>query len=409
MSRLACLAALSLVAAAWPDDDLKVKDNVPISGEADKKFERYDVLLTTYLDKYKQPGGASLAVGREGKQVYARAYGYADKEANRTVTPDALFRASSLSKPITAVAILQLVEQGKLGLDDKVITVLGLTPPPRDFDERWRKVTIRHLLEHRGGWDSKKGDDPMFISPIVVKDVGGTHPAMPNAIVRYMLRQPFDFEPGKKFAYSNFGYCLLGRVVEKLGKTSYEAHVKKHVLAPLGIKSMRLGKTAWGSRATNEVRYYSSRAKVPSVLAASLGKPTQAPYGGFALEAMDAHAGWVGTAADFLRFVNAFDDPATCKLLKPRSIESMFARPDGEDEKAESYYAKGWSVQPFGKELAFWHDGALEGTGSVMFRRPDRVTFVVLLNCGDHVEKTPPIALLMRPMHLATAHAFAMK
>lgn len=405
---LACIAALLLaVATAWPDD-LTVKDNIPISGEADSKFERFDVLLTTFLDKYNQPGGASLAVGREGKSLYKRAYGYSDKEAKQFAKPESVFRVSSVSKPITAVAVLQFVEQGKLSLDDKVMTVLGLTAPAKGFDERWKKVTIRHLLEHRGGWDAKKSQDPMFLSPIIVKEVGGTHPATPQTIIRYMLRQDIDHEPGAKFAYSNFGYCLLGRVVEKLGKTSYEAHVKKHVLAPLGIKNMRLGKTMWLHRAPNEVRYYSSR-KVPAVVGTVLGKPTPAPYGGYCLESMDAHAGWLATASDLLRFVNAFDDPETCKILKPKTIELMFAKPEGEEAKAESWYAKGWSVQPIGKERAYWHDGAIEGSASMIMRRPDRISFALLLNSNESVEKVAPIELLTRPMQLAASHVFSMK
>jgi N-acyl-D-amino-acid deacylase len=405
---VAWAVTLALAGFASGADELKVKENIPISGEADPKFERFDVLLTTFFDKYNQPGGASLAVGREGKQLYARAYAYSDKDAKQLVKPESLFRICSLSKPITAVAVLQFVEQGKLSLDDKVMNVLGLTPPAKSFDERWTKVTIRHLLEHRGGWDAKKSQDPMFLSPIIVKEVGGPHPASPQAIIRYMLRQDIDHEPGTKFAYSNFGYCLLGRVVEKLGKTSYEAHVKKHVLAPLGIKHMRLGRTMWLHRAPNEVRYYSAR-KVPAVVGTVLGKPVATPYGGYCLESMDSHGGWLATASDLLRFVNAFDDPETCKVLRPRTVELMFARPDGEDPKAESWYAKGWSVQPFGKERAFWHDGEIEGSASMLMRRPDRISFALLLNCSEPVEKSPPIAVLTRPMQLAASYVFGMK
>ncbi|MFO0842195.1 MAG: serine hydrolase domain-containing protein [Gemmataceae bacterium] len=405
---LACLAALSLGAPLVLSDELTVKDNIPISGQADPKFERFDVLLTTFFDKYSFPGGASLAVGREGKPLFARAYGYADKEAKLAAKPEALFRICSLSKPITAVAILQFVEQGRLSLDDKVMTVLNLQPPAKGFDERWKRVTIRHLLEHRGGWDAKKGEDPMFLSPVIVQEVGGAHPATPQTIIRYMLRKDIDHEPGKKFAYSNFGYCLLGRVVERLGKASYEAHVKRHVLAPLGIKDMRLARSMWSQRAPNEVRYYSGR-KVPAVLGTVLGKQTPAPYGGFCVESMDSHGGWLATASDLLRFVNAFDDPKACKVLKPKTVERMFERPEGEDEKAESWYAKGWSVQPFGPERAFWHDGAMEGSAGMLMRRPDRVTFALLLNSNEPVGKSPPIEFLTRPMQLAVSYVFSMK
>lgn len=407
MRYLACLVLLGLiVASVRPDEESRSK--IPVQGEANPRFARFDELLTTFLDKYNHPG-ASIAVGKDGETLYTRSYGYADRDAKQPVKPDALFRISSLSKPITAVAILQFVEQGKLDLDSPVMTVLGLVPPNRGFDERWRKVTIRHLLEHRGGWDMHKSPDPMFISPLIVKEVGGTHPAMPAAIVRYMLRQPFDFDPGTKYAYSNFGYCLLGRVIEKLGRQSYEAHVKKHVLAPLGIKSMRLARTLYSFRAAGEVRYHSSR-KVPAVLGASRGRQIPAPYGGYCIEAMDAHAGWLASAGDLLRFVNAFADPEKCPLLKSKTVELMFARPAGEDAKKESYYALGWSVQPFpGGKRAYWHDGSLEGSSAMMVYRPDGISFAVLLNSSELIDKSPPIAVLTVPMQLACNYVFSMK
>ena len=86
--------------------------------------------------------------------------------------PTSLFRIASVSKPFTAAAVLQLVEHGKLKLDDKAFDVLQLQEPKGvPFDERWKKVTILHLLHHTGGWnrDRKGGFDPMFISPRIVK------------------------------------------------------------------------------------------------------------------------------------------------------------------------------------------------------------------------------------------------
>jgi N-acyl-D-amino-acid deacylase len=108
------------------------------------------------------------------------------------------------------------------------------------FDPRWKKVTIEHLLQHRGGWNCDKSFDPMFRSPTIVEELDVPPPAKPWDIIRYMLRQPLDFEPGARDAYSNFDYCLLGRVIEKISGQTYEDYVRKEVLAPLGIQSMRL-------------------------------------------------------------------------------------------------------------------------------------------------------------------------
>jgi CubicO group peptidase (beta-lactamase class C family) len=124
-------------------------------------------------------------------------------------------------------------------------------------------------------------------------------------VIRYMLGQPFDFEPGDRYAYSNFGYCLLGRVIEAVTGQPYEKAVRQRILAPIGITRMRLGATLESGRAEGEVRYYTA----DKGLAANVfpGDPTRVawPYGGFYLEAMDAHGGWIGSALDLARFMAA--------------------------------------------------------------------------------------------------------
>src|SRR5262249_60900096 len=155
---------------------------------------------------------------KDSKVVYDRGFGYADRDAKAEMKHTAIMRISSISKPFTAVAIMQFVEKGKLKLGDKIVDVLKLKPTGTKPDERWKKITICHLLEHRGGWDhsSQKKTDPTFASLTVVKELGIRHPAMPPAIMQYVLRRPLDFDPGEKFLYCNFGYLLLGRVIEKL-------------------------------------------------------------------------------------------------------------------------------------------------------------------------------------------------
>src|SRR5207302_1075124 len=128
--------------------------------------------------------------------------------------------------------------------------------PDAHFDERWKDVTISHLLHHRGGWDRDKSFDPMFHSGPIVRELKIDPPAGADAVVRYMLRRPLDFTPGARYVYCNFGYCLLGRVIEKVTGERYEDYVKKEVLAPLGIGRMRQGRTLLKDRAPDEVKYY---------------------------------------------------------------------------------------------------------------------------------------------------------
>ncbi|HVS40383.1 MAG TPA: serine hydrolase domain-containing protein [Gemmataceae bacterium] len=360
-----------------PDDEL------PITGKADPRLAAFDRLMTDFIKKNRLPGGA-LAVAKNGRIVYARGFGYADVDEMEPVQPDSLFRIASISKPFTAVAILQLVERGKLDLDDKVFDVLELRAPrgaKGKFDKRWKDVTILELLQHRGGWDRDKSFDPMFRSPTICKELDVDPPADQDAIICYMLRQPLDFDPGERYAYSNFGYCLLGRVVEKVSESGYEGYVKKEILAPLGIEQMRLGKTLLKDRAPGEVHYY-DKGDAPAVMGPRLGKRVPEPYGAWCLEAMDSHGGWIASAPDLARFASAFNDPKTCKILSEKSIATMFARPPGAaDRDEEGYYGCGWWVGSTDEGAAdAWHSGSLPGTSTLLVHRRDGLTWAVLFN-----------------------------
>src|SRR5262245_14689182 len=111
MRFLACPLLLALAALAGADEPAKSK--VPVSGDTDAKFARFDEVMNAFFDKFTFPG-AALAVAKDGKIVYSRAFGYSDLDAKQPLKPDALFRICSVSKPITAVAVLRLVDQGKL-------------------------------------------------------------------------------------------------------------------------------------------------------------------------------------------------------------------------------------------------------------------------------------------------------
>jgi N-acyl-D-amino-acid deacylase len=362
---------------------------LPTTGATDPNLAPLDRLMISFVKEHHAPG-AALAVARHGRLVYARGFGLADKEKKEPVEPHALFRIASISKPITAAAILQLVERKKLKLDDKVFDLLKLEPyehPGSTFDPRWKQITILQLLHHTGGFDSDKSFDPMFASFRIVKALGVDPPADQQAIIRYTMGLPLDFEPGKRFAYSNFGYCLLGRVIEKASGQTYEDYVRKEVLAPLGIHTMRLGKTLPAGRAKGEVVYYDEKNRTgPSVFESKRGLQAPLPYGAWNLEAMDSHGGWIASAPDLVRLAAAFAEPDHCKILKPHSIAVLFARPDGpaglnkKGKPLASYYACGWQVNPGKPEPTYWHGGALDGTSTLLVHRHDGFTWAALFN-----------------------------
>jgi len=382
------------------------------TGRQQPDLASFDRLMTTFVAKHRVPG-AALAVTKGSRLVYARGFGYADTPRKQRVQPTSLFRIASISKPITAVAILQLAEKGKLKLSDKVFDVLKVKPHLPDdarIDPRLGKVTISHLLHHTGGWDRAKSFDPMFRSVRIAESLGVPPPAEPQHIIRYMMGVPLDFDPGARVAYSNFGYCLLGRVVEAVAKQPYEVYVKAHVLAPLGITRMRLGHTLVGGRAVGEVRYYDEQGRTGSaVVGKPLGRKVPIPYGTWYLEAMDSHGGWIASAIDLARFACAFDEPSRCKVLSAASIATMFARPSGlagHDAKGKpraAYYGCGWSVRPVGRRANHWHTGGLGGTSTLLVRRHDGLNWAVLFN--THASGGKALAGLIDPLVHKAANA----
>lgn len=395
----ACLFAGPTLAADVPYKDAA---SVPRSGKDDPRFRSFDELLTSFLVEQRIPG-ATVAVGRDGKVLYSRGFGYADLDAKRAVEPTDLFRIASISKPITAVAVLQLVEQGKLKLDEPALAQLG---GGNVADERFARITVRQLLQHTGGFDRGASFDPMFRAVPIAQSLNRRPPAGTTEVIAFMGTRRLDFDPGTKYAYSNFGYCLLGRLIERASGKPYGEYVKREVLRPVGVRDAHLGRTHLDGRRTNEVRYYTDDDRTGrSVFAASLGRRVPVQYGAWHLEAMDSHGAWIASAPDLVRFAMAFDDPDDCPLLKPASIETMFAPPPGDVAKEDDgspkavHYGCGWSVRRAGKGLNTWHTGSLDGTSTLLVRRHDGLSWAVLFNTRDTPGNERPSGLIDPLMH----------
>ncbi len=388
----------------------------PVTGDAVAGLEPFDELMQSFLAEHGVPG-ASLAVSRGGRVVYARGFGYADVDASEPVAPAALFRIASISKPVTAVAVMRLVEQGRLQLDDCVAERMDqFLPEGAEPDVRWNRITVRQCLQHTGGWDRGKSFDPIARPWDIAEALGIEPPVAPSHIVRYMLGRPLDFDPGERYAYSNFGYLVLGRIVEAVTGEPYEAHVRKAVLAPLGITAMQLGRALIEHRAPGEVKYYAARERTSRALyPPRVGQPVPIQYGGENLEAFEAHGGWIASAVDLVKFAAAFDAPANCPILGEEAIRTMWARPEGaagtqpDGTPRDAFYGCGWSVRPVGDEgkLNAWHAGRIAGTSTLLVRRWDGLNWAVLFNTESVAGGQAPAAKIDSLVHQAAAKVAA--
>jgi N-acyl-D-amino-acid deacylase len=348
--RPAAIATLFLFAVSARGEP-KAKP-LPVTGEAQPKLAAIDKLILDYLTEQKVPG-AAVAVAKDGRLVYARGFGYADPDHKIAIQPTSLFRLASASKPFTVAAICQLVEQGKLKFDDKIFDLLQLKDSSR-LDGRWKKITIAQLIMHRAGFDREKSGDPMAKSVEIAKALKIPSPPKPDQIIKYMLTQPIENEPGTKEVYSNFGFCLLGRVIEKVSGKPYDKYVIDELLKPIGIQDMQIGKSL--TTAKGEVRYFDPHEPTGTSVFASLGtKNVPSPYGAFCLESMDSHGGWIASAIDLARFGSAIDYP----------------------DRFPAYKGMGFKANFFPEYV---HFGAINGSSAMVRRFPNGITVGLLFN-----------------------------
>ncbi len=316
-----------------------------------KSATHIDKTVHAFMTSFDVPG-LSIAVAKDGRLVLAKGFGHADTSAMTPVTSASRFRIASVSKPITSIAIHRLVELGKLDLDDRVFgkgAIFGESYGSKKLGPDVRSITVRQLMEHaHGGWDNKSRD-PMFQKPSY------DH----SRLIDWTLdTRKLDRQPGAGYSYSNFGYCLLGRIIEKIAGVSYEQFVREQILRPAGVTSMEIGGDELKDRKPKEVVYY--------------GQNSENPYG-MKVARMDSHGGWIATPSDLVRIAVRADGFATKPdILSAESIASM-TRPS----KNNPGYAKGWSVN---RSKNWWHGGSLPGSKSIFVRTHHGFCWAVLTN-----------------------------
>ncbi len=372
----------------------------PLTGQIAPGLEPFDAQIPQLLQKYDIPG-CVVAVMDNDKLVMTRGYGWADRDAKVPIDPNSTFRIGALSKPITATAILLLVQDGKLTLETRVFDVLkDLTPFPGETpDPRLSQITIRQLLQHSGGWDAGASFDPFDRLGQIATAAKQPAPPDSDAIIRYMMGQPLQFDPGTKAIYSNFGYLLLGRVIEKISGIGYEDFVDSKLFTPIGAQTFRLGATRKQERDATEAKYYDYKG-APLAASPFDGTLVPRPDGSIGLESRGASDGWVSSAPDYLRFLSVIDaTPVIPDVLTLPSLADLARRP-AYALADETYYGLGLTIRPtkpFDPKKpndtdtavygSWWLEGALPGTSSFAARDANGRAWVAFFNSHPQDDK----------------------
>ena len=295
--------------------------------------------------------GLSLAVVNEGRILYARGYGTANLELSVPAASDTVYALGSITKQFTAAAILLLVEDGKLALDNGITNYLDGLPA------EWAGVTVRHLLTHTSGirdedWIGGRAEFSRrnWKQEEVIKSCFG----------------PLESTPGEKWSYNNAGYRLLGMIIEKTSGKSFWVFLEERIFTPLGM-------TATRNSDPEAVIPNRSQGYVPSENGYHIRAPVT-PSAAFAEGAL------ISSVLDLARWDAAL---YTNGILKPSSLEQMTRRAVKIPDYA-CYYGFGWNLYDAYGHKVMDHTGAILGFGAYIGRyTDDKITVIVLANTED--------------------------
>ena len=328
--------------------------------------------------------GASLALAKDGRLVLAKGYGWADKEKSLALGPQTLFRMGSINKTLTAVLLLKLVEEGKLTLDHPVLPILEKSGvrPSSIGDPRSKNMTVRHLLQHTAGFDREISGDPFFqphLGQIARRQK--TEPVSCEAIIKDALESKLDFGPGERFAYSNTGYCMLGKVIEAITGEPYAQWAGKQILLPVIGKNFQAGASLASVAGETKYHPYPGERWQPGAPGLPHG-PVPAPYGSYSIENMQALGAWIATPVDVVKFFLAIDGARGPGLLSPASMRAMLEAPvyASGPTPLRRYYGIGVNVTKSASGVNWWHGGNQPGVQTLALRAGQGYTWVVAFN-----------------------------
>jgi CubicO group peptidase (beta-lactamase class C family) len=322
---------------------------VPAGAQQSQAGEGLAGKIDAVMSEVYQPGqpGAAIIVRKNGQTVIRKGYGLADLELQVPVEPDMVFRLGSITKQFTAVSILILAQEGRLGLQDEITKFLP------DYPTQGRKITIEHLLTHTSGIQSYT--DMAEWLPLWRKDFSV------KELVDLFKDKPMQFEPGESWAYNNSGYVLLGAIIEKVSGKTYEAFVDGHIFKPLGMKSSFYGST--------------ERVIPRRVPGYQMGKGgfVNAPY----LSMTQPYA--AGSLLSNVDDLAVWSDAVfSGKLVKKEWLDKAFT-PYKLKNGESSGYGYGWFPADFGGHRSIEHGGGINGFTSYEMTFPEDKIFLAIL------------------------------
>jgi CubicO group peptidase (beta-lactamase class C family) len=331
----------------------------------------FDKKVASFMKRWSIKG-ASVAVMNDNRLIYAKGYGHANLAKEEVMENYHLLRIASASKLITAIGIMKMVEIGQLSLDEKVFGSKGiLTEYTEMKDQKHQEITVADLLNHRGGWSWRDGD--FMFQPGKIKRIMKLEgsPSAHDIITFVLQNRRLRYKPGTQYAYSNFGYMLLGEIIERKTANTYERYIQTEILEPNGIKGMRLAGNYTWDRRPFEVHYYDypSAYQYPSF--DGNYEAISKPYGGNDLKTLGAAGGWIANASQLVKLASLIDPKSKYqKILSDESICLMTA----DDAYMSAYGWKGTRGEDW------WRTGTLSGTSCFMYRKANGYTYAVILN-----------------------------
>jgi D-alanyl-D-alanine carboxypeptidase len=325
------------------------------------KGDEIDRYIETEMRKLHIPG-VSLAVVRDGRIVKAKGYGLANIEANSAATPKTVYELGSIGKQFTATAVMMLVEEGKISLDDKITKYFP------DAPESWNRVTIRQLLTHTSGIQNHVAV-PGYLKIFKTDITFETTPAREN-LLKEFYKLPMEFEPDETWAYDNTGYYLLGFIIEKTSGKSYYQFLKERIFQPLGMNA---------TTNTDPRPFVPNRAAgYEWVKDKYENRPPLLPTIAFSAGTI------VSTVEDMAKWDAALYGE---KLLKKSSLEQMWTPAKGKDKATLPFsYGFGWLIENYHGHRLIHHSGGTFGFSTVIHRFvDDKLTIIILTNHTDRI------------------------